>query len=195
MKMTIDLNQAGSIDKALEELEKFQEKLLQFATDLVNELADEGADIAGVKFAQAVYAGINDAQPARTALQFTKWKRRAKVSVNGNSVLFIEFGTGITKAEAPEEEAEVVKGRVMSHGAYGQRKAENPGGWYYTGHKTANDPPDTEPAFYPGTRISKPNSMHTFGNDANSSMWNARKELEQKYSEIVQRVYERSFGR
>lgn len=189
MKMTIDLNQAGSIDKALEELEKFQEKLLQFATDLVNELADEGADIAGVKFAQAVYAGINDAQPARTALQFTKWKRRAKVSVNGNSVLFIEFGTGITKAEAPDEEAEIVKGRVMSHGAYGQRKAENPGGWHYTGSVGQNPPEDTFQA------DDRRMTVHTMGNDANSSMWNARKELEQKYSEIVQRVYERSFGR
>jgi len=195
MKMTIDLNQAGSIDKALEELEKFQEKLLQFATDLVNELADEGADIAGLHFERAIYAGMKDHQPKRTELRFTKWKRRAKVVVEGDTVLFIEFGTGITKAEAPDEEAEVVKGRVMSHGAYGNRNAENPDGWYYTGHKTLNDPPDTEHAFYPGTRIPKPNSMKTFGNDANSSMWNARKELEQKYSEIVQRVYERSFGR
>ena len=106
MKVKIDLRDATSIDKALNELEKFQERLLKFATDLVNELADEGADIAGVKFSEAVYAGINDAQPGRTAVRFSKWKRKASVYVNGNAVLFIEFGTGITKAEAPEEEAE-----------------------------------------------------------------------------------------
>ena len=189
MKVKIDLRDATSIDKALNELEKFQERLLKFATDLVNELADEGADIAGVKFSEAVYAGINDAQPGRTAVRFSTWKRKASVYVNGNAVLFIEFGTGITKAEAPEEEAEIVRGRVMSHGAYGLRKAENPNGWYYTGSTGMNQPDDTYQV------DNRRGSVHTKGNDANSSMYHARLELEQKYTEIAQRVYERSFGR
>jgi hypothetical protein len=195
MKVKIDLRDAASIDKALSELERFQDRLLNFAADLVNELTAEGVVIAGVKFDEAVYAGINDAKPGRTEVRLTKWKRKATVYVDGKSVLFIEFGTGINKAVPIQEYDEIEKGSVFNHGEYGDGRGSDPNGWWYTGTPQKNPPEGTERAIDPRTGKVKPNSMHTYGNDANSSMYLTRLELEQKYTEIAQRVYERSFGR
>jgi hypothetical protein len=183
MKVVIDLNKEGSLDAAIKKLERIaKEEMEAFAKELVEELAKAGADIARVNFTGAEYAGTHTED---VSFKISDNGKKATVYADGDAVLFIEFGTGIYKSAPAGEYDEIVSGSVLDHGEYKRRQGANPSGWFYTGSPGPNHPSDTQVAY------GKPNTVHTYGNDANSSMYNARLEVEKRYEGIVRKVWER----
>lgn len=183
MKVVIDLNKEGSLDAAIKKLEQISKQEMEaFAMDLVEELAKTGADIARVNFSDAEYAGTHTED---VSFKISDNGKKATVYADGDAVLFIEFGTGIYKSAPVGEYDEIVSGSVLDHGEYKRKQGANPWGWFYTGSPGPNHPSDTQVAY------GKPNTVHTYGNDANSSMYNARLELEKQYEGIVRKVWGR----
>ena len=183
MKVVIDLNEEGSLDAAIKKLERIaKEEMEAFAKELVEELAKAGADIARVNFTGAEYAGTHTED---VSFKISDNGKKATVYADGDAVLFIEFGTGIYKSAPVGEYDEIVSGSVLDHGEYKRKQGANPSGWFYTGSPGPNHPSDTQVAY------GKPNTVHTYGNDANSSMYNARLEVEKRYEGIVRKVWER----
>ena len=80
-----------SIDQAIQELKRYKAWLLDRTQKFLEALAEEGMQIATVKFAEAVYDGTNDV----TCSIEERGKNKVAVVALGSAVLFIEFGTGV----------------------------------------------------------------------------------------------------
>lgn len=152
-----------SIDNALKELGNFQRWLREKTALFLEELGREGVEIAQARFLSAQYDGERDVT--------VHWEKRgehriALVAV-GASVLFIEFGTGITYAGAghPWGASTGMVPGSWSEGPEGKGHWKDPKGWYYA------------------------HGMKSLGNPAGMAMYETGKELEQKFEEIARRVY------
>lgn len=150
-----------SINKAIKDVEAYQRWLDDKIDELVQELAKEGVAVANAKFATAQYDGPIDADVTWTSAG----KGKAIVRADGQTVLFIEFGSGIMYAGShPEETPEVARGS-WSEGPEGKGHWDDPNGWYYAHGKKS------------------------FGNPANMPMYEAKREIEAKFTEIARRVF------
>ena len=89
-------------------------------------IATIGGGTARVKFTQAFYAGKNDVEIEVKRISNTHYQ----VIASGETVLFIEFGTGVSNPEyvAPS-------GLTYKHGTYGKGKGADPNGWVYVGEQ------------------------------------------------------------
>lgn len=157
--------------EAAREVEKFKKKIQTGCEQLVKRLAQEGQEIASMKFGSAIYAGYNDVHVEVEE----DGKAKVLVIALGNAVLFIEFGTGV-RYPTPHPEA----GKFgFTRGGYGQGRGANPKGWFYKG-----DPGNAgEPA------RQRPGMMHTYGNPANRCMYGTVRELEEHYRELVKECF------
>ena len=167
----IPLSVAG-IETAIREVEKYKVWLQERSNLLLDRLADEGYQIASAKFAKAVYDGTNDAS---VSVEQRGTAARAVVAV-GSSVLFIEFGTGVTYPDSHPEAAD----HGMTRGGYGQGKGSQ-SSWGYYGD------PGTH-----GQLKEKSNGntvVITHGNPANMSMYETVKELQERLPVIVKEVF------
>lgn len=184
MKIVVDLNEPGSITKALEELEKARKEIKAFARELTEELVKRGAQVASVKYSMAEYAGFND---VTTGFKLSKGGMTGTVYARGNAVLFIEFGTGRMRADNETERADIISGgeSLKGHGQYGYGMGDSMSGWFYRGTIGRNPPEGTEKS------TTNPKSIHTYGNNANSSMWLSKFAMEEMFSEVVQEVWGR----
>ena len=92
----------------------------------------------------------------------------------GNATLFIEFGTGVAFPDDHPEAAE----NGMIRGGYGKHQGLNPDGWRYRGN--------------PGTHgvVERNGKVHTYGNPANMSMYQAMRDVEREFTEIARRVFD-----
>lgn len=168
--------------KAIKELKEYQKKLDKGTERLVELLADIGVQKANVNFSSAMYSGINDVVVTHTNIEKTANGYKATVSADGEAVLFIEFGTGITMADATEERQQLIQGNVLNHGEYGQGRAMNPKGWVYYGERGNSSP------FY--TAQIGEGKYRTIGNPANSSLYNAYLDLEKEISRCVKEAFQ-----
>ena len=135
--LNINIFDPLSIERACAEIDKL-EKLVDKNT---NSLVTEVTNIVQNKI-QNNYEGVgsvdgietNDLNPSISQERISD-KEKAVV-VSGESVLFVEFGTGITKADSPEARSVLESSGVVGHGEYGRGNGANPDGWYLNGHKT-----------------------------------------------------------
>ena len=161
-KLTVNLTEQG-IDKLIRELDKYERWIEKKTQELVERLAEEGAQIARFGFDIAVYDGVKDVD--------VRWESRgentAAVIATGNAVLFIEFGSGVTLGYGhPEPEG-------YGPGTYpGKGHWDDPNGWYL-----------------PKSVQAETGIKRSFGNPPAMAMYNARKELEQRLKEIAQEVF------
>lgn len=180
-KVTINVFDNNTWDEAFDALRMYQEWLNLCTEKFVRLMAQRGVEIAQVNFNNAIYAGVNDVQ-----VQFTEKKLknryRATVIAEGEAVAFIEFGTGITQADNPMERSEVIKGNIVPHGWYGKGKGANPKGWIFNGSISGIAPPDTS--------YVRSGTYHTKGNPANSSLWNAKNQLEQEIAKCIKEAFQ-----
>lgn len=158
--------------EAAREVEKFKKKLHVGCEKLVQRLAQEGVEIASMKFSKAQYAGDND---VHVELQ-EDGTAKAVVIAMGNATVFIEFGTGI---KFPNMHPEAGK-FGFTRGGYGRGQGSNPKGWNYKG-----SPGNMGEPF----RI-RPGLMHTYGNPANRCMYDAVRRLEDHYKDLVKECFE-----
>ena len=167
----VSLSQRG-IDTLLREIESYTVWLKERSQVLLDRLAQAGYEVASARFAKAAYDGTNDAS---VSMETRSEGVRAVVAV-GASVLFIEFGTGVTYPDNHPQAAEL----GMKRGEYGQGHGKQPS-WGYYGDPGTNGVVKTKKD---GSTV-----VITHGNPANMPMYETVKELEAMLPELVKEVF------
>lgn len=167
----VPLSQRG-IDTLLREIESYTVWLKERSQVLLDCLAQAGFEVASARFAKAAYDGTNDAS---VSMEMRSEGVRAVVAV-GASVLFIEFGTGVTYPDNHPQAAEL----GMKRGEYGQGHGKQ-SSWGYYGDPGTNGVVKTKKD---GSTV-----VITHGNPANMPMYETVKELEAMLPELVKEVF------
>lgn len=158
-----------SLIRKIEDLGNWQsDRAIVFA----DRLAQEGMEIASVKFSQAVYDGTNDV----SVTVEPRGNNVRAVVATGGATLFIEFGTGVTYPDNHPEAEEL----GMKRGEYGQGHGKQHS-WGYYGDPGTN-----------GVLKEKKNGgfvVITHGNPANMPMYETVKELQGRLTEIAKEVF------
>lgn len=167
----VPLSQRG-IDTLLREIESYTVWLKERSQVLLDRLAQAGFEVASARFAKAAYDGTNDAS---VSMETRGDGARAVVAV-GASVLFIEFGTGVTYPDNHPQAAEL----GMKRGEYGKGHGKQ-SSWGYYGDPGTNGV----------VKMKKDGStvVITHGNPANMPMYETVKELEAMLPELVKEVF------
>ena len=167
----VPLSQRG-IDTLLRETESYTVWLKERSQVLLDRLAQAGFEVASARFAKAAYDGTNDAS---VSMETRSEGVRAVVAV-GASVLFIEFGTGVTYPDNHPQAAEL----GMKRGEYGKGHGKQ-SSWGYYGDPGTNGV----------VKMKKDGStvVITHGNPANMPMYETVKELESMLPELVKEVF------
>lgn len=167
----VPLSQRG-INTLLREIESYTVWLKERSQVLLDRLAQAGFEIASARFAKAAYDGTNDAS---VSMETRSEGVRAVVAV-GASVLFVEFGTGVTYPDNHPQAAEL----GMKRGEYGKGHGKQ-SSWGYYGDPGTNGV----------VKMKKDGStvVITHGNPANMPMYETVKELEAMLPELVKEVF------
>lgn len=167
----VPLSQRG-IDTLLREIESYTVWLKERSQVLLDRLAQAGFEVASARFTKAAYDGTNDAS---VSMETRSEGVRAVVAV-GASVLFIEFGTGVTYPDNHPQAAEL----GMKRGEYGQGHGKQ-SSWGYYGDPGTNGV----------VKMKKDGStvVITHGNPANMPMYETVKELEAMLPDLVKEVF------
>ena len=167
----VPLSQRG-IDTLLREIESYTVWLKERSQVLLDRLAQAGFEVASARFAKAAYDGTNDAS---VSMEMRSEGVRAVVAV-GASVLFIEFGTGVTYPDNHPQAAEL----GMKRGEYGKGHGKQ-SSWGYYGDPGTNGV----------VKMKKDGStvVITHGNPANMPMYETVKELEAMLPNLVKEVF------
>lgn len=170
-KYTIDIfgNGMAEFQQGVEEYAKW---VTEKSNLLLKRLADYGVKIANAGFESAVYDGTNS-----FSVSFEERGDEVKAVVAvGATVLFVEFGTGITYPDNHPEAAKL----GMVRGSYGEGHGKQRT-WGYYGDPGTN-----------GEVRAKKNGgtiVLTHGNPANMPMYNAVKQIEQDFARIAREVF------
>lgn len=169
---TVGLDGTG-LDELISAIENYPKWLESRIPILLNRLTDEGVQIARTGFERAAYDGTNDVS---VGFENRGEHTRAVVAV-GATVLFIEFGTGITYPDTHPEAA----ANGMTRGGYGKGKGNQPT-WGYYGDPGTNGVVSKE--------TERGTLVLTHGNPANMPMYEASKQLRERFTAIVREVFQ-----
>lgn len=158
------------INRAIKEVEEYKNDLLKKERRLLEELAILGFHEATVRFATAIYDGVNDVTVVldETGNGFT-------IEAKGHAVAFIEFGTGVyhnTSEPYPNPRPE----GIVGIGEYGKGKGKRRA-WFYYGEQGTN-----------GEQQGK-GVVKTRGNPAAMPMWYATEEMRRSILQIAKEVF------
>lgn len=159
-------------DSLIRKAENFGNWQSDRAVVFADRLAQEGMEIASIKFSQAVYDGTNDV----SVTVEPRGNNVRAVVATGGATLFIEFGTGVTYPDNHPEAEEL----GMKRGEYGQGHGKQHS-WGYYGDPGTN-----------GVLKEKKNGgfvVITHGNPANMPMYETVKELQDRLTEIAKEVF------
>ncbi len=154
----VELSAKGirQLEKALKDYDKWLSKKSE---ELCRKLATMGAIRASANFSVIKYDGPEDHE-----ISVEERDGGYAVVARGHTVLFVEFGSGITFQNMPHPEAEKTG---MGVGTYpGKGHWKDPDGWWYA------------------------HGQHTYGNPPNMPMYSTVKELEQELVRVVKEVFE-----
>ena len=155
--ITVELS-TESINEAIKELRRYKRWMQDKERELRIRLAQIGATVASIQFARAIYNGTND-----ITVRVDNTKSVAVIYAEGESVAFIEFGSGAKYGYGHPQAGEFGTGP----GTYPEGKGhwDNPKGWYYA----------------PG--------QHSFGNPPAMAMYNAVQEMTEQLTRIAKEVF------
>ena len=122
MKITIDPFDKQSISDAIKQVRQYKKEFLAKEKEFVKRLAEIGVSVASTGFQLADYDGDND---VRVIMQ--RSGNHATVIAYGETVGFIEFGTGIRN---PEWDNTGMMYTPPKHGTYGKKHGARPKGWW-----------------------------------------------------------------
>ena len=163
MKIVIDPFDKKSITAAIKQLERYEKEFRAKEEEFVRRLAEIGLSVARTGFALADYDGIND-----VLLAETQNGSRAAIIAYGETVGFIEFGTGVKFREYDSSSTEFTP---PPHGSYGKGKGANPKGWYFKQSEGAA-------------------GRHTYGNPPAEAMLAARDVMVERITRIAREVFQ-----
>ena len=161
MKLVIDPFDNKSIVEVEKQVRRYQKDFLKKESEFIRRLKELGVSVATVGFASADYDGLNDVLIAET-----QSGNRAAVIAYGETVGFIEFGTGV---KYPEWDGSNTDYTPPKHGTYGKGKGANPKGWWFS----------TSPG----------SSRHTYGNPPAEAMLTARNTMIEQVVQIAKEVW------
>lgn len=116
------------LDEAIKHFQSLNESLLNKTSTLVAHLIQAGYEVADYRFGMAQYDGIND-----VVLSLSFSGNTATLTASGQSVLFIEFGTGIVFTTENPKATEL----GFMRGTYGKGQGSNLN-WIYVGNPGTN---------------------------------------------------------
>lgn len=159
-KIVVPLSTSG-IDQLQKEIKAYRKWQEQKAKELAERLAQLGASTASIRFARAAYTGIKDANVSVEAI-----RDGYVVKAEGETVLLLEFGSGVRYGAGHPENSEF----GMGPGTYPDGKGhwDDPKGWWIP--KEAG-------------------GGHTYGNPPAMAMYEARKTIERELPRIVKEVF------
>ena len=161
MKIVIDPFDPNSVRKAIEQVKQYKQDFLAKEKLFVKRLAEIGVSVASTGFATADYDGIKDVQ-----VTMTQSGTEATVTAFGETVGFIEFGTGVRN---PEWNNSGMEYTPPKHGTYGKGRGANPKGWYFSQGQGA--------------------AQHTYGNQPAEAMRTARDVMVERVIQIAREVW------
>ncbi len=161
MKIVIDPFKKESINAAIKQIQQYEKEFKAKETEFIRRLKELGVSVATAGFAMADYDGVNDVLIAET-----QSGNRAAVIAYGETVGFIEFGTGV---RYPEWNSSGTDYTPPKHGTYGKGKGANPKGWWFS----------TSPG----------SAQHTYGNPPAEAMLEARNSMVEQVVQIAREVW------
>lgn len=160
MPKTIVVNplDSKSITSAIKEVRRYKAWVLAKEAELRQRLAALGATVASIQFSRAIYSGTND-----VSVRVDDTGSVAVIYAEGESVAFIEFGSGATYGYGHPQADEFGVGP----GTYPDGKGhwDDPDGWYYA------------------------HGQHTFGNPPAMAMYRAVQEMTEQLTMIAKEVF------
>lgn len=162
MKISINPFDQKSITNAIKLLEQYKKDFLAKEEIFVRRLAEIGVSVASTGFAVADYDGTKDVQ-----VSMTQSGTRAIVIAAGETVGFIEFGTGV---RYPEWNNSGMEYTPPKHGTYGKGYGARPKGWYFTAGEGGA-------------------AQHTYGNTPAEAMRTARDVMIERVTQIAREVW------
>lgn len=161
MKIRIDPFDEKSIAEALESVKQYKRDFVTKEREFIKRLAEIGVSVASTGFEVADYDGVKDVE-----VSMSLRGSRAAVIAYGETVGFIEFGTGI---RYPEWDNSGMDYTPPKHGTYGEGQGNRPKGWF----------------FKPGEGA----LQHTYGNQPAEAMRTARDVMVERVVQIAREVW------
>ena len=171
-KYVIGLDGSG-IDELIAAVDEYERWLKSCAEELVRRLAERGYEISSAGFESAVYDGE---QGGVTVSVENRGELHKAVIALGETVLFIEFGTGITYPDVHPEAAK----NGMIRGSYGLGHGKQQT-WGYYGEPGTNGKVVRE--------TNKGTLVLTHGNPANMPMYNGAKAMREEIAALVKEIF------
>lgn len=162
MKIKIDPFDPKSIKEAIRAVKEYRSEFEAKEREFVKRIAELGVSVASTGFSVADYDGVNDVQ-----VTMTQTGSRAVVTAFGETVGFIEFGTGV---KYPEWNGSGMDYIPPKHGTYGEGRGKNPHGWYFKQSDGAA-------------------ARHTHGNPPAEAMRTARDVMVERVMQIAREVW------
>jgi hypothetical protein len=162
MKLVINPFDRKSVDAALKAVRQYKKDFEAKEQEFVRRLAEIGVRVAQAGFSTADYDGVND-----VTVSMEKTAKGYTVVASGETVGFIEFGTGV---KYPEWDNTGMEYTPPAHGTYGKGQGKNHWGWWFKGSEGAA-------------------AQHTFGNPPAEAMLTARNEMIERVTQIAREVW------
>lgn len=162
MKIVVNPYDPKSVDNAIRMVQQFKKDFLEKEQEFVRRLAEIGVRVAQAGFATADYDGVND-----VVVSMEKTANGYAVVASGETVGFIEFGTGV---KYPEWDNTDMDYTPPKHGTYGKGQGKNPWGWWFKGSDGAV-------------------ARHTYGNPPAEAMRSARDEMVEQIMRVAREVW------
>jgi hypothetical protein len=162
MKIRVNPFDKKSIDDAIKQIKQYEKEFAVKEKEFARRLAEIGVRVASSGFATADYDGVND-----VVVTLVQTSSGAAVVASGETVGFIEFGTGVKNPEWDNTDMEYTPPK---HGTYGKGRGKNPNSWYFT--------------MSPGAR-----AIHTYGNAPAEAMRTARDVMIEQAIQIAREVW------
>lgn len=162
MKIVVNPFDTKSINEALKQLKQYQKDFQVKEELFVKRLAEIGVSVATTGFALADYDGVNDVQ-----VTMTQSGASAKVIAYGETVGFIEFGTGVRN---PEWDNSGMEYTPPEHGTYGKGMGARSSGWFFKQNEGGA-------------------ARHTYGNHPAEAMRTARDTMIERVTQIAREVW------
>ena len=162
MKIVIDPFGKKSITAAINQVKQYKKDFLRKEEEFVRKLKEIGVSVAETGYAMADYDGVNDVLIAET-----QNGTRAAVIAYGETVGFIEFGTGVKFREYDSSNTMFTP---PPHGSYGKGRGKNPHVWYFKQSDGAS-------------------ARHTYGNQPAEVMIAVRDEMVERIVEVAREVF------
>lgn len=167
MKISIDVFDSKSIDKAIKQLEDYSKSIEEKTKLLVDRLTMMGATNVSLAYSRLIYTGPVDIS---VSVQ-DRGEGKYAIVANGETVLIAEFGAGLIGYGHPDPQ---VGGQKMGPGTYPDAKGhwDDENGWWLPRKKTGG------------------HGVHTFGNPPTMAMYNTAKDLKQEIRRVAQEVFQ-----